>query len=200
MNLNASRRRRSRPARITDARMRRSRQQLRDAFLALLKRKQLDQITIRDIAAEADVGYATFFRHHASKEELLKEIAAEETARLMGMAMPLLDAADTRVACLALCQYVAEHRAIWTALLTGGAASTLRAEYIRIAKLGAASVRISNWMPVELGVVYGVSAAIEILTWWLRTPEGTHTPEQVAEFLDRLVVTPATAGRKTSAR
>lgn len=180
--------------------MLRTRQALRRALLALLDRKQLDQITIRDIVAEAGIGYATFFRHHASKEELLDEIAAEQVGNLMALTLPLLDPTDTRVSCLALCKYVNKHRALWSALLTGGAAGALRAEFIRLATASAAAVRTSDWLPVELGAVYGVTAAIEILAWWLRRPAGEYPPEQVAEFLDRLVVAPATASKRAGGR
>lgn len=190
MSLNVSKR--TRPAAVTDLRMLRTRQALRRALLALLDRNQLDQITIRDIVAEAGVGYATFFRHHASKEELLNEIAAEQVGSLMALTLPLLDPTDTRVSCLALAKYVDKHRALWSALLTGGAAGALRAEFIRLAQEAAANVRSNEWIPVELGAVYGVTATIEILTWWLRRPAGEYTPEQVAEFIDRLVVAPAT--------
>ena len=196
MILNVSPRSRSRPSAVTDVRMLRTRQALRRALLALLDRKQLDQITIRDIVAEAGIGYATFFRHHASKEELLDEIAAEQVGSLMSQTLPLLDPTDTRVSCLALCKYVNKHRALWSALLTGGAAGALRAEFIRLATAAAATVRRSDWLPVELGAVYGVTAAIEILTWWLRRPAGEYPAEQVAEFLDRLVVAPATASKR----
>jgi AcrR family transcriptional regulator len=201
MIFDVSQRQRSRAAEVTDVRMVRTRKALRTALLALLERMQLDQITVRDIVAEADVGYATFFRHHASKEELLNEIAAEQVGCLMDLTMPLLDPTDTRVSCLALCEYVNQHRVLWSALLTGGAAAALRAEFIRLARDGAVGKRTSDWIPVELGTVYGVGATIEILTWWLRTPAGDYTPEQVAEFLDRLVVAPATsAGRSISTR
>lgn len=200
MILNVSPRSRSRPSAVTDVRMLRTRQALRRALLALLDRKQLDQITIRDIVAEAGIGYATFFRHHASKEELLDEIAAEQVGNLMALTLPLLDPTDTRVSCLALCKYVNKHRALWSALLTGGAAGALRAEFIRLATASAATVRTNDWLPVELGAVYGVTASIEILTWWLRRPAGEYPAEQVAEFLDRLVVAPATAAKRASGR
>ena len=200
MILNVSPRSRSRPSAVTDVRMLRTRQALRRALLALLDRKQLDQITVRDIVAEAGIGYATFFRHHASKEELLDEIAAEQVGNLMALALPLLDPTDTRMSCLALCKYVNKHRALWSALLTGGAAGALRAEFIRLATASAATVRTNDWLPVELGAVYGVTASIEILAWWLRRPAGEYPVERVAEFLDRLVVAPATASKRAGGR
>ena len=174
---------------VTDARMLRTRKALHAAMLVLLERKQFDQVTIREIAAEAGIGYATFFRHHSSKAELLEEVAAEQIGKLMALTLPLLDAADTRVACLALCKYVGEHRALWSALLTG-AGGVMREEFIRLAAQDSAGLgRTRSWLPVELGAIYGVTATVEILTWWLRRPD-EFTAEQIAEIVDRLVVIP----------
>lgn len=178
----------------------RTRAALRRALLSLLERKQFDQITVRDIAAEARIGYATFFRHHTSKSELLREVAEEQIGRLMALTLPLLVAADTRGSCLALCRYVNEHRAIWSALLTGGAAGAMREEFIRQAmQQGAAQVESSSWLPVELGAIYGVSATVEILAWWLRKPND-FTVERIAEIVDRLVVTPSVGRNKERVR
>ncbi len=183
----------------TDARMVRTRAAMRRALLALLERKQLDQITVRDIAAEAKIGYATFFRHHESKWELLRDAAEEEIGRLMALGLPLLIADDTRGSALALCKYVGEHRAIWSALLTGGAAGAMREEFIRQAmQLGASQVQKSDWLPVELGAIYGVSATVEILAWWLRQPEH-FSVERIAEIVDRLVMTPSVGRNKIRA-
>ena len=183
----------------TDARMVRTRAAMRKALLALLERKQLDQITVRDIAAEAKIGYATFFRHHESKWELLQDVAEEEIARLMAQGMPLLVADDTRGSALALCKYVREHRAVWSALLTGGAAGAMREEFIRQAmQHGASQVQKSPWLPVELGAIYGVSATVEILAWWLKQPED-FSVERIAEIVDRLVMTPSVGGNNTDA-
>src|SRR5262249_50883866 len=156
-------------------------------LLALLERKQLDQISVRDIVAEAGVGDATFFPPHPPKEDLLDGISAEQVGGRMGGALARLGPTEKRGSCLALCKDVDQHRTLWAALLTGGAAGALRAEFIRLAMQGAGTVRSHDWLPVELGTVYGVSASIEILTWWLRRPAGEYSPEQVAEFLDRLV-------------
>ena len=147
----------------------RTRAALRRALLALLERKHFDQITVRDIAAEAGIGYATFFRHDESKAELLAEVAKEQIATLMSLAVPLLVAADTRGSCLALCRYVNEHRAIWSALLTGGAAGAMREEFIRQAmQLDRVRCKRAAGCRSSWGAIYGVSATVEILAWWLR--------------------------------
>jgi hypothetical protein len=90
-----------------------------------------------------------------------------------------------------LCDYVNKHRALWSALLTGGAASTVREELMRIAQKAAASYpEPDNWLlSKELGTAFSVSAVIEVLAWWLRQPHDVPV-EQVAEALDRLAIQP----------
>src|SRR5690242_17538395 len=93
-----------------DARMARSRAALGEALLTLLEAKAFDQLTVREIAQTATVGYATFFRHYPDKEALLNDVAAQQVRDLLALALPVLYAADSRAACLALCRFVDEHR------------------------------------------------------------------------------------------
>lgn len=187
--------RRRAPA-VTGTQALRTRRALREALLALLQQKPLERITVRDLAAQAEVGYATFFRHYRSTAQLLDEIAAEQITRLVEFTIPVLSARDTRKACLALCQYVDQQRTLWTALLTGGASGTLREEFIRLSiQKGPTKLPRRSWLPVELGAHFGVAATIEIISWWLKRPDEL-SPSQVATILDRLVVTPAVSPRR----
>ena len=173
-----------------DARIVRTRTALHDSLLALLEEKPFDDITVRDISARAGIGYATFFRHYPSKAALLDELAADEIAELLTLALPDLRAVDTRSAAMAMCRHVDERRALWSVLLTGGAAGRMREEFIRQAAANVPDVVHSNsWLPDDLKVFFGVAGAVEILSWWLY--RGRHfTIEQAAEIVDRLVVAP----------
>ena len=177
-----------------DARILRTRDALRDALLVIVEQKPFDQVTIREIAAEAGVGYATFFRHYPSKAALLEAVAAEQIAELLARAFPLLSETDARPASLALCRYVDERRALWTALLTGGAAGTLREEFIRQA--GAIAVdqpQPHSSLPSDLAVIFGVVGTVEILAWWLKKGRSVSVA-RIAAIIDRLVVTPTFGG------
>lgn len=112
-----------------DPRLARTREALRDALLGLLEQKPFEQITIRELAANANVSYVTFFRHHPTKESLLHDIASEQVRCLSDLMLPAIDARDTRAASIALCVYVNERRKLWSTLLTGGAAAVLREEF-----------------------------------------------------------------------
>jgi AcrR family transcriptional regulator len=161
---------------------------LRNALLALLERKPLEQITVREIAAEAGVHYATFFRHHPTKEALLDDVAADQIDRLVELTVPILDSADAHAATLALCRYVQDHRTLWTALLTGGAAGAMRQELLRISRqIAVERAPKDGWLPVELAVNCSVSLIFETLAWWLAQPAEAFAIEQVALVLDRLL-------------
>jgi AcrR family transcriptional regulator len=178
---------------ITDARQVRTRQSLHGALLELIEKTAFEQVTIREIARGAGVGYATFFRHYPSREALLHDVAAGLIAELLDRALPTLFAADSRRSCVAVFDYVSERRALWSVLLTGGAASMLKQEFTEQAKrVAEREGGPGGWLPDDLRVVFAVSATVEILAWWLQQ-EPPVDAGKMAEILDRLVVAPAMA-------
>ena len=184
-------------SRQQDARVRRTREALRSALLALLDEQPFEQITIRDISARAGAGYATFFRHYPDKAVLLSDLAADEIRELLARALPILYAQDTRAACLALCGYIDERRELWSVLLLGGASGTLREEFLRQAReaaLAAPKDRPHSRLPNDLAVLFGVSGVLEIFKWWLEHGRDLSVTE-VADILDRLVIAPILKGR-----
>lgn len=55
----------------------RSRRYIREAFLALLKEKQLERITVTDVVNRADINRSTFYAHYADVKALVEEIQKE---------------------------------------------------------------------------------------------------------------------------
>lgn len=183
-----------------DARAVRTREALRCAMLELLEAKPLDQITIREISAVAGVGYTTFFRHHPTKESLLDDVAAGQMQHLIALAVSALDLGGTRASSRALFGYVDEHRALWSTLLTGGAAGTLRNEFLRTSRTVAAErAQSHDWIPAEVAAIVVMSSTFELLDWWLRQKEPLGI-EQVAEIYDHLVVAPTINSAETRAQ
>jgi len=56
---------------ITDRRVQRTRQLLRDALVSLILEKGYQKITIQDIIDRANVGRSTFYSHYRDKDDLL---------------------------------------------------------------------------------------------------------------------------------
>ncbi|CAN7331649.1 TetR/AcrR family transcriptional regulator [Phenylobacterium sp. LjRoot225] len=153
-------------------------------MLELLQARPLEQITIGDIVAAAGIGYTTFFRHYPSKDALLEDLAAEEIGCLFDLTLPLFDPADSLEACLAVCTYLDQRRPLWRALLTGGAAGTVREEFLRRAREAAVGRPQGGRLPVDLALVLAVTITIQVLDWWLRQAE-PWPAARVAEIISR---------------
>lgn len=177
-------------SRSKDRRAVRSGQALREGLLALLPRKPFEQITIRDICAEAGVHYATFFRHHQTKEGLLDDIAKDQIRQLNALTLAIRDADSYQAGFMALCQYVADHRTLWSVLLNGGAGSAMREEWLRQSQqVAAREPPVNSWLPKELGTICAAMLIAEAVAWWVAQPEGAHSVEEFARILNRLLVT-----------
>ncbi len=55
----------------------RSRKMIRQAFLELLKEKEVDKITVTDIVKRADINRGTFYAHYQSTESVITQIENE---------------------------------------------------------------------------------------------------------------------------
>ncbi len=61
----------------TDARVRRTRDALGDALVALMQEKSFETITVQDVLDRAKVGRSTFYSHYSDKDDLLMSDADE---------------------------------------------------------------------------------------------------------------------------
>lgn len=171
------------------------RKALRRAMLMLLDKRAFDDITVADIAKAAGAGYTTFYRHYPGKDELLEEIATEEINTLIELVLPVFGTGEDEASRVAtsqrFCSYIDEHRALWRTLLTGGAASRLREQFIQLAREIARQVPHveGRFLPPEAGCVFGVGSTIELLVWWLEQDKPL-SPDEFSEVYQHLVITP----------
>lgn len=181
-------------AETMDRRVRKTRDAIRSAIKRLLQNEGVDQFTIKDIAEQADIGYTTFFRHFPSKEAALADLADSVAADLLTESLPLLTSKDSRVSCLALCRHIEANRSVWSALLSGGAASFVRSSLanITLARSQEWPMR-QSWIPADTGTLLATGMVVEVLTWWL-THATDLTPEAVAEIMDRTFISALVGG------
>lgn len=177
--------------RAADARVVRTRDALRVAMTELASELPLDAITVRAIAARADVGYATFFRHYPDKEALLADVADKLIREFLEQAAPLLQQRDRLGAARSICTFVAGHLPIYQALIAGGSGETVRAEMLRqtMITMGAARQRKADGPIDDLILFHMVSAILNLLAWWLRNLD-TVDAAAMGEIIERTVLTP----------
>ena len=168
-----------------DRRTRRTRKALRLALQHLLMTKAFDQITVREIAEEADVAYTTFFRNYPDKESLLSALADEEIAALLDLSLPIFVSESGYASSLALCTYIKNNHQLWGVLLTGGASSNIRENFIAQTELRSDLwPDEKNWLPTSLGSSVMCGITLDVLGWWLGK-EPQKTIEEVAAILER---------------
>jgi AcrR family transcriptional regulator len=175
---------------VVHARARRSRDALQQALLRLLQTHSLEGISTRDIAAEAGVGHATFYRHYSDKGELLDAVATDQMDRLISLSLSALGTGDAGAASRVLCRYVHDHWSVWSALLTGGAAAAMKAELLALTRDIASDWKpVPHKLPPDLGNALSTAMVIEILVWWLQQAEPLPV-ERVAAIFAEVVVAP----------
>lgn len=179
---------------VSDARVVRTREALREAMTELATENPLDAITVRAIAARAGVGYATFFRHYPDKDALLADVADRLIREFLQRVAPLLQEHDRAAAARSMCDFVLEHLAIYKALLAGGSGETVRAEMLRqtLATMTATRRRAPEGPYDELLMFHLVSSILNLLTWWLRNLDDIDTAT-MANMIERAVLTPVSA-------
>src|SRR5450755_3826161 len=94
----------------TDPRILRSRRMLMEALVRLLTQKELEDISIQEIANEATLNRATFYLHYSDKNALLQAMTAARFRELIarrGLSFTDCDGALRAIA-LGVCDYLAE--------------------------------------------------------------------------------------------
>ena len=74
------------PKKKTDARVRRTRDALGDALIALMQEKPFETITVQDVLDRAHVSRSTFYTHYSDKDDLLMS-DADEFFQALSMAL-----------------------------------------------------------------------------------------------------------------
>ena len=80
----------------TDARVRRTRDALGDALIALMQEKSFETITVQDVLDRAHVSRSTFYSHYSDKDDLLMS-DAEEFFESLAMALSVRGDKSDRV-------------------------------------------------------------------------------------------------------
>ena len=172
-----------------DRRVIRSRRLLSTALLELMLQMEYESISIRQLTGLADVGYATFYRHFKSKDELLGVALGsvlEELGRSVSSDMKKEEQA------VMFLRNVDQNRTAYLAALTlPPAHPVFKTLHERVKQLVAIRYvsRADSEIPLSMAVNHLVWATYELLRWYLLEPHD-YSPEQVAAMYVKLVLQP----------
>lgn len=157
-----------------DRRVRRTREVLRRALLALLVERGWDDIDVQSLCERADIGRSTFYQHYPNREALLCGSLGDLRDQLRAQA-PVGSAGAEQLAFVAgLVAHVHEQRAVFCALLGRRSGRFVQDRFQDLlVELTLQEVR----PPPPLAHMLA-GALFQLLIWWL----GEHQPQSPREI------------------
>jgi AcrR family transcriptional regulator len=177
----------------TDARVRRTRDALGDALVALMQEKPFDTITVQDVLDRAKVGRSTFYSHYSDKDDLLMSDAEEFFESVAMMLSVRGDTSDRVFPVREFFGHIIEAKQFVDALVSAGKmndnmelARGLFARGIerRLSELPKGRGISENERPAIAFAHAG--ALIALLTWWVDRGM-KQTPAEMDQLFHRLV-------------
>lgn len=173
-----------------DRRIRRTRGALAEALVQLTSERPYDSIQVRDITDQADVGYATFYRHYGSKDDLMLAIFNEVTSDLELSAVGQGGQFFEREGSL-LFEHVKKYAGMYRGILQSQAfvlkLKKLLVERIKVHLRRHAGDVEELAFPIELAAFHMVASLVGLIEWWLG--EDFSPPvEEMARIYERLII------------
>ena len=180
--------------RSEDRRVRRTRRQLQEALAALMREKDLKDITVRELTERADVNRGTFYSHYQDLYDL-REQMEEELFRQLSQVLSACPLERTpgglRPILTAVFQFILENQALFVTALSGGGERFFSRLLQMIQEL-----YLRQWSGFyDLGGAQGtnyylefvVSGVMGLVRSWVRGGMG-EPPEEMAALAEQMIV------------
>ncbi len=171
----------------SDPRARRSRKAMYTSLIMLALQKGYGKFTIRDLTRHANVGYATFFRHCKSLDEMLTHIflcAYQDLANRIAEQENLFDQA------VELYSFVSEHSDLYRVYFQLSPNHPVRAYFTGESKkliLQFWDTDIHSHVPLPLSLDYLLQCSDLLMGWYLKRLD-EYTPEEIATMHFDLII------------
>src|SRR5215212_2437451 len=177
----------------TDARVRRTRDALGDALVALMQEKPFDSITVQDVLDRAHVGRSTFYSHYSDKDDLLMSDADEFFERVsMGLSAQG-DASDRVFPVREFFNHIAEAQLFVNALSSSGRLEAnldlARGHFARGIERRLSELPRGQAIPENERGAIGFAhagALLSLMKWWIDRGM-KQSPAEMDELFHRLV-------------
>lgn len=164
-----------------------SRKKLGDALISLLLERGYEMPSITAVRKRAKVGHMTFYRHYSSLDELLAD-ALRTT--MLELAQLLREQETIYDETVALFRFIDEQQDRFRVLIDLPATNPVR----EIVKTEAVKIVFERWdargatpVPKDVSLNHLVESSQVFIRWRLNYIDD-HTPEQVAQYFDDLIL------------
>lgn len=177
----------------TDARVRRTRDALGDALVALMHEKPFDTITVQDVLDRANVGRSTFYSHYSDKDDLLMSDAEEFFEAVATMLSARGDKSDRVFPVQEFFGHIIDAKQFVDALMSAGkfndSMELARGMFARGIEKRLAELPRGRPIPESERPVIAFAhagALLALLTWWIDRGM-KQTPAEMDQLFHRLV-------------
>lgn len=181
-----------------DRRIERTKHNLREALLSLIREMPFEEIEIQTITDRAETARVTFYRHYATKTELLLDCLAAINDRIMAVMPPyelhlVLDLSQIPP-CFPLFEFLDQDRELYRRLATGSVGALVQQrvrEYIVAENLTmfGQSARYAD-LPIGLMANHIASCVVGNVVWWL-TDGTAYSADYIARMTHAMAMTGA---------
>ncbi len=174
-------------AKQLDRRIARTRRALGKALIESTMELGYDRVSVRAITKRADIGYATFYRHYRSKDDLLSHLLVEAVEDFYDRLRPGMTAYDQA---LTLYKFVQEKPEIFRIALkarNSNPAAVKAWKRINELALGRYRARVKPEIPLDVLINHLLKSLWESIRWWLNDG-ARYSPEQMAAYHAKLIV------------
>ncbi|MDG0810340.1 TetR/AcrR family transcriptional regulator [Cohnella rhizosphaerae] len=172
-----------------DRRVVKTRKAIHQAFLTLFYSRDMESITINEIADLADVNRGTVYLHYSDKYDLLDTLIEEHIQNMIGFCDP---DSQTRIRdeLVPLFEYLKEHSDFFSAMLTTSKSLMFRKHLTTIISANMKSKLDRNPpsgtdIPIELQAQFMTSAFVGMIEWWIEQ-KMSNSPKYMATQIEKL--------------
>ena len=174
--------------RSADPRAERVRTRLREAAFALPHDRPVDEITVGDLVARADVSRQVFYRHFRDRDDAI----AQSFGHAFAEAVAAMDGVNARTLVLELFAFAAEHASLCRNVVPSTVNQHVLAAYRealfapcqQIAAQGMAVLDRVAPLPEQAVTRFLVGGFMEVLRSWMEGLDTTDLPARVSAALD----------------
>lgn len=185
--------RKSAPIRKPDSRVRRTRDALGDALMALMQERPFDDITVQDILDRAQIGRSTFYTHYRDKDDLFLSDVDDFLEIMSNLLLTRREPSNRIVPVRELLTHFAEMRSLHNAIVEAdkmrdflelGHGHFARAIDRRLANLPETRAIEPNQRAAMSQAFAG--AFLSLASWWMVQPSPT-PPDAVDDLFHKIV-------------
>lgn len=159
-----------------DPRIQRTRASLQEALLTLCKKRDLDEVTISEVADAAGVNRTTFYQHYPDIDTLLADALdsiAEAAHAQLELQLPNLDEGGPRELISKYLTHVSENAALYRKVFSSTGSPVIVARLTdrvsTIAESGLRAVKTEELnLPIEIAAASLAGSFVGILRGWLK--------------------------------